>query len=91
MIGFLNGGSAAPLRRQVSAFHQGLQEAGYIEGHNVAIDYRFAEGQFDRLKAMAAKGCKAHGKTGTIIFSYALDHVPRAVILRLIPRDLLAP
>jgi hypothetical protein len=53
VIGFLNGGSAAPLRRQVSAFHQGLQEAGYVEGQNVAVDYRFAEGQFDRLKAMA--------------------------------------
>jgi putative tryptophan/tyrosine transport system substrate-binding protein len=53
VIGFLNGGSAAPLRRQVSAFHQGLQEAGYVEGQNVAVDYRFAEGQFDRLKGMA--------------------------------------
>jgi len=53
VIGFLNGGSAALLRRQVSAFHQGLQEAGYVEGANVAVDYRFAEGQFDRLQAMA--------------------------------------
>jgi putative tryptophan/tyrosine transport system substrate-binding protein len=53
VIGFLNGGSAVLLRRQVSAFHQGLQEAGYVEGQNVAVDYRFAEGQFDRLKAMA--------------------------------------
>jgi putative ABC transport system substrate-binding protein len=38
VIGFLNGGSAAPLRRQVSAFHQGLQEAGYVERQNVAVD-----------------------------------------------------
>src|SRR5262245_32419321 len=53
VIGCLNGGSAAPLRRQVLAFHQGLQEVGYVEGQNVAVEYRFAEGQFDRLKAMA--------------------------------------
>jgi putative ABC transport system substrate-binding protein len=53
VIGFLNGGAAAPLRRQISAFHQGLQETGYVEGQNVVVDYRFAEGQFDRLTAMA--------------------------------------
>jgi putative ABC transport system substrate-binding protein len=53
VIGFLNGGSAAPLCRQVSAFHQGLRESSYVEGQNVAVDYRFAEGPFDRLKAMA--------------------------------------
>jgi putative ABC transport system substrate-binding protein len=53
VIGFLNGGSPDPLRRQLAAFHQGLKESGYVEGQNVAVDYRFAEGQYDRLKPMA--------------------------------------
>jgi putative tryptophan/tyrosine transport system substrate-binding protein len=53
VVGFLNAGSPGPLRRQVAAFHQGLKEAGYVEGQNVAVDYRFAEGQYDRLKALA--------------------------------------
>ena len=54
VIGFLNSrvpGEAAPL---VAAFKKGLAEAGYVVGRNVAIDYRWAEGRYDRLPAMAA-------------------------------------
>jgi ABC-type uncharacterized transport system substrate-binding protein len=54
VIGFL--GSTAPDAHmgRVHAFHQGLSETGYVEGRNVAIEYRWAEGQYDRLPAMAA-------------------------------------
>ena len=54
VIGFLNVASANPFARLVAAFRQGLNGAGYIEGQNVAIEFRWADGQVDRLPAMAA-------------------------------------
>jgi putative ABC transport system substrate-binding protein len=54
VIGFVNAGSAKGQARQLSAFLKGLGETGYVEGHNVAIEYRWAELQNDRLPAMAA-------------------------------------
>jgi putative ABC transport system substrate-binding protein len=53
VVGFLNAGAPRPLREQVAAFQAGLKEAGYVEGQNVAVEYRFAEGQFDRLPSLA--------------------------------------
>jgi putative ABC transport system substrate-binding protein len=54
VVGFLNSGTPAGLAYLTAAFRQGLNEAGYVEGRNVAIEYRWAEGQYDRLRALAA-------------------------------------
>src|SRR5664280_638999 len=54
VIGFLNGGSAAQWAHLVVAYRRGLSETGYVEGRNVAIEFRWAEGQYDLLPAMAA-------------------------------------
>ena len=53
VIGFLSSRSAGESASVVAAFGQGLNEAGYVEGQNVAIEFRWAEGQLDRLPAMA--------------------------------------
>src|SRR5881628_1761827 len=54
VIGYLNGGSRGPSNPFVAAFHAGLGEAGYVEGQNLTIEYRWAEGNYDRLPALAA-------------------------------------
>ena len=54
MVGYLHFGSPAPFAYQTDAFRQGLSESGYVEGRNVTIEYRWAEGHDDRLPAMAA-------------------------------------
>jgi len=54
VIGFLNSASAGPFKQFVDAFRRGLNESGFIEGQNVMIDYRWAEGQYERLPELAA-------------------------------------
>ena len=54
VIGFLSGVSPGPFAQRLAAFRQGLNETGTIEGRNVAIEYRWAEDQYDRLPALAA-------------------------------------
>jgi putative ABC transport system substrate-binding protein len=54
VIGWLNSGGSSALASAVAAFRQGLGETGYVEGQNVAIEYRWAEGHYDRLPALAA-------------------------------------
>jgi putative ABC transport system substrate-binding protein len=54
VIGFLDSGSPVAFAARVAAFRRGLNEVGYVEGQNVAIEFRWAEGQYDRLPAMAA-------------------------------------
>jgi putative ABC transport system substrate-binding protein len=60
VVGFLNVASAKDYASQLSAFLKGLSEAGYVEGRNVAIEYRWAENQHDRLPAMAADLVRRH-------------------------------
>jgi ABC-type uncharacterized transport system substrate-binding protein len=55
VIGFLHSASAAAYAHLVAAFHKGLSEAGYSEGQNVAIEYRWSEGHNERLPALAAE------------------------------------
>jgi putative tryptophan/tyrosine transport system substrate-binding protein len=54
VIGFLHGASSEGYEPMVTSFRQGLKEAGYADGHNVAIEFSWAEGKYDRLPAMAA-------------------------------------
>src|SRR5215217_5076838 len=54
VIGFLHSASPGTRRDQVTAFQRGLSEAGFIEGRNVGIEYRWAEEQYDRLPELAA-------------------------------------
>jgi putative ABC transport system substrate-binding protein len=54
VIGFLSGRSPSEAAYALAAFHQGLRQGGFAEGQNVAIEYRWAEGQYDRLPAVAA-------------------------------------
>jgi putative tryptophan/tyrosine transport system substrate-binding protein len=54
VIGFLQSGSLEATAHTRAAFHCGLREGGYIEGHNVEIIYRYADGQYDRLPSLAA-------------------------------------
>jgi putative ABC transport system substrate-binding protein len=54
VIGFLRSTSLADATHLVVAFRQGLKETGYVEGQNVAIEYRWAEGRLDRLPALVA-------------------------------------
>ena len=53
VIGFLSTTSAGPFAHLIAGFRRGLQEVGYVDGRNVVIEYRWAEGQYDRVQALA--------------------------------------
>src|SRR4051794_30308723 len=54
-VGFLSGRSAAETVSVLAAFHRGLAEAGFAEGKNITVDYRWAEGRYEGLPALAAE------------------------------------
>ena len=71
VIGFLDPRSPDSVGGRLRAFRQGLKETGYVEGENVAIEYRWAENQYDRLAALAAELVNKR-------FAYARDVAPRS-------------
>src|SRR5713226_8249329 len=70
VIGFINPASPGELANRVKAFHNGLAELGFVEGRNVMIEYRWAEGRYDQLPALAndlvRRGVAAIAATGGI-------------------------
>ena len=52
-VGFMSGRSLGDSVKEVRAFHAGLAEAGYVDGKNIAVEFRWADGQYDRLRALA--------------------------------------
>jgi putative ABC transport system substrate-binding protein len=55
VVGFLDSGSPAGMTETLAAFHRGLAETGYTEGQNLTIEYRWAQGRYDRLPVLAAE------------------------------------
>ena len=83
MIGFLDSSSAGEYARFLAAFRGGLNEAGFVEGRNVAIEYRWADGRYDRLSALAAELVRipvvvlvATGVTAAVAAKAATSTVP---------------
>ena len=84
VIGFLGAPSAAPYAQYVAAIHQGLKEAGYVEGQNVRFEYRWADGHYDRLPALAADLVGRHvavivpigGAPSTVVAKAATSTIP---------------
>jgi putative tryptophan/tyrosine transport system substrate-binding protein len=60
VVGYLGPGSAVSDAFRVTAFRQGLSQAGFVEGQNVTVDYRWAEEHYDRLPAMATDLVNRH-------------------------------
>src|SRR5262249_60923673 len=88
VIGFLGPASPGPYAPYVAGFRQGLKEAGFIEGQNVAIEFRWAENQNDRLPALAAEVGRRQGSViatpgaGGMAAKAATTEIPVGLLLR---------
>ena len=75
IVGYLSGSSQDADAEGVAAFRRGLEQSGYVEGHNVAIEYRWADGRYDRLPALAVelvrRGSKLIVTTGGTVATLA--------------------
>jgi putative ABC transport system substrate-binding protein len=87
-IGFLGGTSASGWANQVDGFRTGLRDLGYTEGNNVIIEYRWAEGQYDRLPDLVAELVRlnadvivTHGTPGSVAAKKATTSIPIVVAL----------
>jgi putative ABC transport system substrate-binding protein len=88
VVGYLHFGSPGPFGYQLVPFRQGLAQNAYVEGQNVAIEYRWAEGHNDRLRALAADlvgrkvgGWRVMSKSGTVRADPATEVNSRAALL----------
>jgi len=75
MVGFLGSGSPQSDAFRMAAIRQGLNESGYVEGRNVAFEYRWAEDHNERLPALA--GFEACGSAGRVFSAPGQRHTPR--------------
>jgi NAD(P)-dependent dehydrogenase (short-subunit alcohol dehydrogenase family) len=89
VMGFLQSGSPDATARMGAAFHSGLKEAGYVEGQNVGIVYRYADGQYDRLPVLTAELAYAATKGGLVsmVRSIAADLAPRKNRVNVVSTD----
>src|SRR3954451_3604948 len=83
VMGFMDTGSPVPSAQLVAALKQGLNETGYAEGQNLSIEYRWAEGDYSRLPALAAELVQlntdvliTHGTPGTLAARRATTTIP---------------
>ena len=77
VVGFLHAGSPAPSALYLAAFLRALAEVGYVENKNVAIEYRYAEGRYDRLPLLAADLVR---RQAAVIVAGPNEDAPRAAI-----------
>src|SRR6266446_7448011 len=77
VIGFLHGASAEANQGFTSAFRQGLKQTGFSEGQNLAIEFRWADGHYDRLPGLASD---LIGRQPTVIVAAGGDNSARAAI-----------
>jgi putative ABC transport system substrate-binding protein len=83
LVGFLSSRSPAESDGLVEAFRRGLGEAGFVDGQSVVITFRWAEGRYDRLQALAARAAQAATATISVVFTGGADPVGSGLVASL--------